>query len=93
MKRDVRDNRSDISLLQPDSVFVHDRLAQLERQADRLDVASIKKNTKFFGIFEPAPRDGISDVEELATTLNHFSSTKAWQKCDIERTHRIGQPE
>ena len=44
MKRDVRDNRSDISLLQPDSVFVHDRLAQLERQADRLDAASIKKN-------------------------------------------------
>ena len=92
MKRDVRDNRSDISLLQQDSVFVHDRLEQLERQADRLDAASREKNLKFFGIFEPGPSDGISDVEEVVATLNHFSSTKVWQKCDIERTHRIGQP-
>ena len=73
-------------------MFVHDPLEQLERQADRLDAASTKKHLKFFGMFEPAPRDGISDEEDVVATLKHFSSTKAWQKGDIERTsHRSPQ--
>ena len=92
MKQDVGENRSDISKLQQDSAFVHQKIDFLEHRLERMDTASRGRNLKFFGIYEPGPWEHWNDVGEIVAVLNNFSK-RWWDTSDIESSYRIGRLE
>jgi hypothetical protein len=91
MKRDIKQNRSDISELQQNSVYVQEQLDRLELKLERLDTNAREKNLVFFGVYEPGPREGHDDTDEIVAVLNNNSSHR-WTRDDIEKTQRLGQP-
>ena len=90
IKQDVKDNRSDLSKIQQDSVYVHTKLEELETKLDKMESRNREKNVKMLGIYEPAPWENWNDIEEVIATLNNFSEKRWWYKDEIEHSYRIG---
>jgi len=71
LKQDVQQDRTDLSELLRDNT--HIRLGRLERDIEKMDIASRQRNLKFLGIYESTRNDKTADIEELVGTLNYFS--------------------
>ena len=90
VKRDVTDNRKDISELQQDSVCLHYKIDELVKEVEHMKDEKLQKNLKFFGIYQPFEWEGYNDTEELLAVLNKFSKGRQWTLKDIEWTQRVG---
>ncbi len=90
LKQDVQQDRIDLSELLRDRDNAHTRLGRLERDMEKMDIASRQRNLKFLGIYESTRNDKTADIEELVGTLNYFSCDRKWVNSDVEQTHRIG---
>ena len=90
LKQDVCDNRTDINELQQTSYDTTNRLEGLEKELERMDAASRQSNLKFLGICESTTRNSSDDIDELVETLNDSSSSKTWERIDIQHHHRLG---
>ena len=92
LKQDVCDNRSDINELLQTSNDINMRLDHLEKETERMDVANRQSNLKFLGIDESTTGNSGTDIDELVEMLNDSSSSRTYERSDIDHAHRLGPP-
>ena len=87
LKHDTQEERRDINEQLEDRDKAHTRLARLEKEVEQREIASRLKNTIFFAIFEPAPRDD----SRCRRTAGHVELLLVEQEVETRR-HRTNTP-
>ena len=90
LKTAVQQDKEDIRELQEDRDNVTHRLDRIEKELDSLERLSKHCNLKFLGVTEGLRENYRTSIERIVDILNECSSSRTWNKSDIETAHRIG---
>ena len=90
LKTAVQQDKEDIRELQEDRDNVTHRLDRIEKELDSLERLSKHCNLKFVGVTEGLRENYRTSIERIANILNDYSSSRTWDKSDIETAYRIG---
>ena len=90
LKTAVQQHKEDIRELQEDRDKVTHRLDRIEKELDSLERLSKHCNLKFLGVTEGLRENYRTSIERIVDILNECSSSRTWDKSDIETAHRIG---
>ena len=90
LKSAVQQDKEDIRELQEDRDNVTHRLDRIEKELDSLERLSKHCNLKFLGVTEGLRENYRTSIERIVDILNDCSSSRTWDKSEIETTYRIG---
>ena len=90
LKTAVQQDKEDLRELQEDRDNVTHCLDRIEKELDSLERLSEHCNINYLGVTEGLRENYRTSVDRIVDILNDCSSSRTWNKSDIETAYRIG---